>query len=394
MANLMDYLDWRGDLTLEADPFNEVDNLILAELSFVNFLDIVPAPGEGESIRLCDAAAAYFARNSGESINMGVLVPAAIPLMLEKMMNCARFRDMRLSGFVDMLDVEKAEQFAALTIETDPRHCYLSFRGTDDTIAGWKEDFMLGCVSKVPAQEKALHYVETIARQNPRKKLILGGHSKGGNLSVYGGVFAPEAIQRRITAVYSNDGPGFHDDILSLPEHKRIEDRICAIVPKSSVVGMLLEHEDNYTVVDSSQVGFMQHDGFSWEVLGNHFLHMRDVTPSSRVGDLELQKWLLALPSEKREAFVDAIFRVLTASGAVTLSDLKADSLKAAVAMVKALKDLDKESRDRMLSFIGLMFRNNMRIMMEELTETGEKAADSAKNWARKKLEELPELKG
>ena len=58
MANLLDYLDWRGDLTLDKSPFNEVDNLILAELSFVDFKDIVPAPSEGESVALRDAAEA------------------------------------------------------------------------------------------------------------------------------------------------------------------------------------------------------------------------------------------------------------------------------------------------------------------------------------------------
>jgi hypothetical protein len=393
MANLMDYLDWRGDLPLAADPFNEVDNLILAELSFVDFKGIVPPPGEGGGVPLHEAAAAFFARNAAQTIHMGVLVPAAIPEMLQKMADSRRFREMKLSGFVDMLDVAKAEQFAALTIETDTRHCYLSFRGTDDTIAGWKEDFMLGCVSKVPAQEKAVHYVKTMARQYPRRHLMLGGHSKGGNLAVYSGVFCPATIQNRISAIYSNDGPGFHDDILSLPEHERVEDRIHAIVPKSSFIGMLLEHEDNYKVVDSTQIGFMQHDGFSWTVQGNHFVHLREVTPSSRIGDLALQQWLRDLPEEKREAFVEAVFRVLSASGAVTLSDLKADSLKAAVAMVKAAKELDKESRDRLLSFVNLMFRNNMRLVMEELMETGEKAADSAKNWAKRKIEDLPELK-
>jgi hypothetical protein len=392
MANLMDYLDWRGDLPLTADPFNEVDNLILAELSFVDFKGIVPPPGKGEAVVLADAANAYFARNAGEPINMGVLVPSAIPEMLRKMADSKRFGGMKLSGFVDMLDVEKAEQFAALAIETDARHCYLSFRGTDDTIAGWKEDFMLGCVPEVPAQEKAVNYVKTMAHQYPRWHLMLGGHSKGGNLAVYSGVFCPAALQNRITAIYSNDGPGFHDDILALPEHKRVEDRIHAIVPKSSFIGMLLEHEDNYKVVDSNQVGFMQHDGFSWVVQGNHFVRLRDVTPSSRVGDLALQQWLRELPAEKREAFVDAVFRVLSASGAVTLSDLKADSLKAALAMVKAAKELDKESRDRLLSFVNLMFRNNMRLVMEELVETGEKAAGTAKNWAKRKME-LPELK-
>ena len=116
MANLLDYLDWRGDLPLSRDPFNEVDNLILAELSFVDFGGIVPGPGAGAAVSLGEAAAAYFAKTEGRPIDMGVLVPNQIPEMLRRMAAAPRFRDMQLSGFVDHLDTEKAEQFAALTI--------------------------------------------------------------------------------------------------------------------------------------------------------------------------------------------------------------------------------------------------------------------------------------
>ena len=290
MANLLDYLDWRGDLTLAQSPFNEVDNLILAELSFVDFKDIVPAPGEGQGVPLSAAAEAFFARfPAGEKIDMGVLVPDAIPDMLAKMAGSARFRDMKLSCFTDRLDVGKGEQFAALTIETRDGAVYCSFRGTDDTLAGWKEDFNLACMPEVPAQKKAVGYLQDAARQFPRRKLRLGGHSKGGNLAVYAGVFCPAAVQRCITAIWSNDGPGFHEDILDLPQHQRVEDRIFSVVPKSSVVGMLLEHEESYAVVDSDQLGFLQHDGFSWQVMGDHFVTLRQMSRQAHLSDLELQ---------------------------------------------------------------------------------------------------------
>ena len=278
MANILDYLDWREDLTLAQDPFNEVDNLILAELSFVDFGGIVPGPGEGRAVPLWKAAEAYFAKTEGRPIDMGVLVPNQIPELLRRTAASPRFRDMKLNGFVDHLDTVKAEQFAALAAECGDGTVYLSFRGTDDTLAGWKEDFYLSCMREVPAQKMAVTYTEAMAHQYPRIKLRLGGHSKGGNLAVWAGVFCPTAVQRRIAAVWSNDGPGFHEDILSLPRHIRLAERIHTIVPKSSVVGMLLEHEEDYTVVDSSQQGLMQHDGFSWEVLGNHFVRLHSVT--------------------------------------------------------------------------------------------------------------------
>ena len=389
MANLLDYLDWRGDLTLEQSPFNEVDNLILAELSFVDFKDIVPGPGEGESVVLRDAAEQFFAKfPQGEKIDMGVLVPAAIPEMLRKMADSRRFGEMKLNCFVDHLDVGKGEQFAALTIETGDRELYLSFRGTDDTLAGWKEDFELACMPEVPAQKKAVAYTWAVAKQFPRKHIRLGGHSKGGNLAVYAGVFCPENVQKRLTAVWSNDGPGFHTDLLELPEHRRIAERIYSIVPKSSVVGMLLEHEEDYTVVDSNQLGFMQHDGFSWQVMGDHFVKLRQVTQQAHFSDQELRKWVHGLTVEQRENFVGALFDVLSASGAVTLTDLKDDSFKAVGAMVKAMKDLDKETRDGLWEFLAILFKSNLRMVLEGIQEETEKKRSGKRRIGKKKAAE------
>ena len=389
MANLLDYLDWRGDLTLDQAPFNEVDNLILAELSFVDFKDIVPEPGEGKGVTLKKAAEAFFAKlPAGEKIDMGVLVPDAIPDMLRKMVDSRRFGEMKLNCFVDWLDIGKGEQFAALTIETGDRTLYCSFRGTDDTLAGWKEDFELACVPEVPAQKKALEYVRSVAKQFPRKRIRLGGHSKGGNLAVYAGVFCPENIQRRIIAVWSNDGPGFHTDLLDLPEHRRIAERIYSIVPKSSVVGMLLEHEEDYTVVDSDQLGFMQHDGFSWQVTGDHFVTLRQMTRQAHLSNQELREWVHALSVEQRETFVNALFDVLTASGAVTLTDLKSDSLKAVGAAIRAMKDLDKETREGLMDFLGILFKSNLRMILEGIQEeTGKKSA-VIRPWKKKKEKE------
>lgn len=385
MANLMDYLDWRGDLTLDQDPFNEVDNLILAELSFVDFGGIVPPPGKGGSVPLCDAADVFFRQHpEGEPIEMGVLVPDEIPDMLRKMASSPRFGGMRLGGFADWLDEGRGEQFAALTVETGDGRLYLSFRGTDDSLAGWQEDFYLAFMPQVPAQAMAVQYVRDMARQYPRRKLRLGGHSKGGNLAVYAAVQCPAAVQRRIESVWSNDGPGFHEDFLELPQHRRIAERIISIVPKSSVVGMLLEHEEDYTVVDSDQLGLLQHDGFSWQVMGRGFVTLGRITRQAQLSDTTLRQWLRGMSTEQREKFVHALFTVLKASGAATLTDLKAESFKAVGPMVKAMKDLDKETRDGLLDFVRMLFMSNLRLTLEGIQEENEKRAQRR----RKKREE------
>ena len=345
MANLMDYLDWRGDLTLEISPFNEVDALILAELSFVDFGGIVPPPELGRGLPLSEAAEAFFARHGGRDVAMGVLVPDTISKMLRKLMVSPRFRNMILNGYTDLLDDAIEQQFAALTVELGDGSIYLSYRGTDDTIVGWKEDLNMGYLEVIPSQTRALEYLGRMTRQYPDARLRIGGHSKGGNLSVYAAVKAPAAVQDRIVQVYNNDGPGFAKPLVGTPEHTRVADRILTVVPQSSVVGQLLEHEQNVEIVRSDAEGMLQHDGFSWQVVGDHFIHLDGFSREGKVIDETLESWEGSLSPKQREAFADALYTVLTASGAKTLSDLNGDKLKSAVTMLKTYSNLDRETR-------------------------------------------------
>lgn len=369
MADLLTYLQWRGDLSLAAAPFNEVDNLILAELSFVDFGGIVPPPGEGSAVPLQEAARRYFAAHPREEIHMGVLVPHQIPDLLEAMAESIRFRDTGLNCFADRLDPEASVQFAALTAELGDGSLYLSFRGTDDTIAGWRENFEMSFLDQVPAQQEAERYVEAVARQYRRKKLRLGGHSKGGNLAVYSAVHCPAAVQRRIAAVYNNDGPGFRTSFLDRPEHQRIAHRITTIVPQFSVVGLLMEHEEDYTVVKSSQAGLLQHDGFSWEVLGPGFVHLPSDAPTIRRNDAALKQWVDSLDTDQRRRFTQALFEVLTCTGAQTLQDLTEDSFKTAAAMLKTMAGLDKETRQALKEVVALLCKAQVLAMTDDIRE-------------------------
>ena len=272
MANILEYLDWRGDLTLLERPFNEVDNLILAEICYLDFSGFVPAGFQTQQVTLLDAASAYFAAHP--ETNMGVLVPDQIPVLVEHAAKTARFSDVRLLGYVNRIDEETQTQFSALTMLLPDGSAYVAFRGTDDTIVGWKEDFNMAFTPEIPAQKYAAEYLRQVSGALPFRPLLVGGHSKGGNLAVYAAVFCGQDVQNRILAVYNNDGPGFYSSLLSLPEHKPVAGKITTLLPESSVVGMLLEHEEAYQVVRSTQVGLMQHDGFSWQVKGERFEHL------------------------------------------------------------------------------------------------------------------------
>ena len=391
MANILDYLDWRGDLTLAQSPFNEVDALLLAELSFIKFEGIVPPPELGRGLRLRDAARSYFARRTNRTDNMGLLVPGDIPAMLRAMADSRRFGDMTVNAFEERIDEVLEQQFAAVTIDLGDSTAYVSFRGTDDTLVGWKENLNMSFLAEVPAQERAVKYLERIARQYPDRGLRVGGHSKGGNLAIYSAVKCAQAVQDRIVGVYNNDGPGFLSDLSTTQEHRRIADRIHTVVPQSSVVGMLLEHEKNVQVVHSTYEGIMQHDGFSWEVRGAQFVHLDDFSREGKLLDETIDAWAAQLSPQQRESFADALYEMLTATGARTLSDLSGEKLKGAVGILKGYKSLDRETREALSGALKLLLRLGAKSVLEGAQEEQEKEMEQIRAALRRQKRKLPE---
>lgn len=364
MANIMDYLDWRGDLRLTERGFNEVDNLLLAELCYLDFGDIVP-PDFDETIALPEAMARYDTLHANET--MGILVPEAIPLLGRRMAACARFAALRLCGYVSRIDEQTQTQFSALTVLLPDETAYVAFRGTDDTLVGWKEDFNLAFLPEVPAQRMAMNYLCAAASALPQCPLRVGGHSKGGNLAVFSAVFCPASVQNQLMRVYNNDGPGFRTSLLPLPEHQRVANKLVTIIPESSIVGMLLEHEECYTVVRSTQIGLMQHDGFSWQVRGEHFEQLPGQSQSGRLIDETLRTFIVSLSEQQRAAFTDALFDILTCTDADTLTDLKEGGLKTVAAMLKTYRELDKPTRQAIGSTLRLLVKAGAKTAVSEL---------------------------
>ena len=325
MGTVYDYITWRGDLSFRAAPFCEVDSLILSMLSYLDMKDIVPAPGEEGELSVWAASKAFLERNPDpKATKMGVLIPKDIVKMMKAMRSTKRFGTLKMSGFVNVIDPETELQFSAVTFLLGNGTAVVTYRGTDDTLVGWKEDMNMCFLPVVPAQLKAVEYLTAVAQRH-QGKIILTGHSKGGNLAVYAAVHSDASIRQRITAVYSNDGPGFGKNILDEPDYLEMRPRICNLVPQSSVVGMLLEHDENFTVVKSRQKsGLLQHNGLSWEILGNSFVHLKDVTADSRKLDRTVNQWIRDMTPEQREEFAEAVYQLFSVDGAQTLTDLVA----------------------------------------------------------------------
>lgn len=355
MGTVYDYLTWRGDLTMRAAPFCEVDSLILSMFAYLDMQDIVPAPGEEGELSVWAASKAFLERYPDpKKSKMGVLIPKDIVKMMRAMRSTKRFGTLKMSGYVNLIDPETELQFSAVTFLMADGTAIVTYRGTDDTLVGWKEDMNMCFLPVVPAQIKAAEYLKNVAKEH-KGKLILTGHSKGGNLAVYAAVHSDAAIRERITAVYSNDGPGFGKNILDDPDYREIRPRICNLVPQSSVVGMLLEHDENFTVVKSRQKsGFLQHNGLSWEILGNSFVHLKDVTSDSRKLDRTVNQWIRDMTPEQREEFAEAVYQLFSVDGAQTLTDLVA-ARKKWFSHTKSLDPKVHETIQKMLSeLIGI----------------------------------------
>lgn len=365
MANICDYIIWRGDLSFEIEPFNEVDNLLMANLSYLNFSGII-----GEEVRrgipLYKAAEIYFKEQRDENKNSGDLMLDGFFLMLRLMAGSKRYKNLKLKMYVEKVDLEEEMQFGALTIDLGNRILYVSYRGTDDTLVGWKEDFKMSVMDIVPAQREALAYLEKVSARYKGYKLYIGGHSKGGNLAVFAAVNASEKIRKRILQIYNNDGPGFKETLLNTEVYLSIADRIHTLVPQSSIIGMLLEHEENYSVVQSNQKGLMQHDGFSWEVSCNHFVHLKTITLESQIMDRTIKRFLNGLTLEKRLQFTDALFDVLACNAHKTLTDIREESWKSVFTMIKTYEQLDKEMKKLLNDVLGLLFTESIRSIFEE----------------------------
>lgn len=368
MSNILDYLDWRGDICMTDASFNEVDNLLLSELSYVAFDGILPGVEEESWITVKEAAELFFSKHDKEEMDEDRSLMAKAPLVLEKMAKTKRFEAMRLSCYTNQIDEEEEKQFSALLAECSDGTYFVAFRGTDDTLVGWKEDFNMSYISVVPSQVEAVSYLERVA-QKVKGKLRLGGHSKGGNLAVYAAVQCKEEIKERIIEIYNNDGPGFSKEMLCSNAYEKIRERICTIVPQTSVIGMLLEHEEEYLVTKSSQSGIMQHDPLSWEVLGPKFVYLEDVKKNSRILDKTLKNWINEMTRKQRETFVMVLFHVLYETGAKNVSELGEDklgNLGALIKTAKAVKQMTEEDQEMLAKVIRALIKTYKDVVLEE----------------------------
>ncbi|MBW3080834.1 DUF2974 domain-containing protein [Bifidobacterium saguinibicoloris] len=362
MGNITDDIRTRFD-TFAASSFNETDSLALSQLAYARMPDNVPRyrPDEAglptvllRDLLRAECYEAMFGRVWSPPLNVD---------LLRAMAESPRWRGLRVGAYVDEFDPETTKQFAACAFDVGDGSLYVAFRGTDSSIVGWKEDFTMAFRRPVASQESAVRYLTDIAARWDGP-IAVGGHSKGGNLAVYAAACAPADVRRRITGVYSHDGPGFDEAFFATPGYADIAPKVHKSVPESSIIGMLFESRedaaDGYTVVNSDGLGIMQHFALHWQVADGAFVRADGLDAGARYAARTLNDWMARYDDERRRLFIEGLFAVLEAGGRAvapdgghaTFGELSSHWTQALPVMLATARGIDSEDRSVMLDVL------------------------------------------
>lgn len=346
-TNIIDYLLWRGDLDFNKDPFNEVDALVLSRFSYMDMKNILWNDANGITI---EKAYEKYIVNIDERPKFAPEDPELFRLMAIS----ERYRNLNLIYHDFIFSADEVEQFSTVTIEL-PNNChFLSFRGTDNTINGWKEDLLMTFDEMVPSQYDALEYISIVA-QNTTGDLFLGGHSKGGNLAIYAALFCDSEIAKRIKGVFSFDGPGLHKNLIENIDDKIALPYIATYMPQSSFFGKMLSHRELQVIVHSSASGVLQHDIYTWEVVRNDFVLSTEDTMISRVFDQAFHDYLAKLSKEDRETVVNIIFDVVDKCDVDTMEDFTRHFISNLLTVMKHMNQLDEDNGQLIKEAMGIL---------------------------------------
>ena len=349
--NIFGYLA-REFETFDERPLGDVDSLVLSCLSYYRLPAQLTAAREHEGVGMSE----LFRADRFATLTLGLWDPEGLVRLLAGVAASPRFRDLVVSDYVDEFDVAAEKQFSACTLRLPSGDAYISFRGTDNSLVGWKEDFNMAFETGVPSQRSALAYLERVA-PSIAGRIYLGGHSKGGNLAVYATSRCSEELAARVERAFSHDGPGFTAETLAGEAWQGRAHLVSKTVPRSSLIGMLFERQENYTVVSSNETGVTQHNPFSWVVEGSEFVRVDDLGRGASFVDDGLNEWISSLTSEEREGFVDTLFSVLRASGRSTFADIAGDWQVTFPAMFKEVAKLDPVERAKITGTLGRLVR-------------------------------------
>lgn len=380
MANINDYILWRGDIPITYKfPFNEIDSMILARFSYLIFHKI--KMGQKETIESISKKMKNF--DNEEFLYNGDKE------LITNLGQSKRFKDMIVTDYIKTNDKESEKQFGAITIHISDKELYISYIGTDSTIHGWKEDLNMAFMDNVPCQISGKEYAEQILNKYHDKKIRIGGHSKGGNVAIYSAITIPKEMQKRIIKVYNYDGPGFNKKIIDEYGSNKIIDKIETYIPQDSIIGRILNHKEKMTIVFSNEKAIWQHDIYSWQVLRDDIVKAEKNTNISENIDKTLTDWLETTTNEQRKIFIDAIFELFYSTEANTFGEISSNLKENIPKILKKYREISIDDKKMITKMIKIITTSYIDIIKEQETMKFDNMKTQYISKSKKKVEEF-----
>lgn len=344
---ILEYIEQYKNRNFEEVNFNEVDNIIFSAISYINLDDIV-CTHSYHKITIKEAAEKYFKRYNDKKNRMHAYKQSI--KVFQAIKDTTRYKDLLLYNYSYIGN--KNQQFSAITIEINPKLIYVSYEGTDHLVSGWMEDFKMSYMFPVAAQKHAIRYLDRFSMSN--KEIILGGHSKGGNLALVAGMYANFVVRKKIIRIYSNDGPGLRKAQFTSKRYQETEKKLISIIPNYSLVGLLLRHTSKYQVVYSSKKGILAHDFFYWQVNDREFVQS-ELSTFSKILDKSMLEWVNEYDDFQRKMFTESLFNVFERADVHSLVEIM-DNKKKILKLILESRGIDRTTKKMLRKFIWVIF--------------------------------------
>ena len=362
MKNMLDYMKEFGHLSFEERAFSEIDALVLTELEYLPLEKVVPSDENGENFVTVKEIAAYMKEHKKQLFDENpMMVTEERHEVSQVIAEAPRFQSMKFFGAVSVWDKDTTKQFAAITVEVEPDVRLVIFRGTDDTLIGWKEDFLMTYSPLVAAQTDAKEYLAKQASLFDGD-LMVSGHSKGGNLALYAAATQEEDVQLRIVDIFCFDSPGLYRSVIETKGYQNIVPLAMRYIPQDALVGLMLESEVPYVIVKSNAIGAMQHSAMTWGIEDGQFVKVEKLTKSSQLNDQTFKKWTETVSDEELELFWNVFFELLFTAGIETVNDLYGQFMHYVQEFLKLAGKMDEEKRELLVRIALLLVSTRFEV--------------------------------
>lgn len=367
MKNMLDYIKEFGHVSFEERAFSEIDALVLTELEYLPLEKVVPSDENGENFVTVKEIAEYMQEHKQELFDENpMMITQERHEVSQVIADAPRFQSLKFFGVVSVWDKDTTKQFAAVTVEVEPSVRLVVFRGTDETLIGWKEDFLMTYSPLVAAQTDAKEYLAKQASLFDGD-LMVSGHSKGGNLAIYAAATQEEDVQLRIVDIFCFDSPGLYRSVLETKGYQNIVPLAMRYIPQDSLVGLMLESEVPYVIVKSNATGAMQHSAMTWEIEDGQFIKMEKLTKNSQLNDQTFKKWTESVSDEELELFWNVFFELLFSVGIDTVNDLYGQFMHYVQEFLKAAGNMDEEKRELLTRIALLLVSTRFEVWKDSL---------------------------